>query len=114
MPKVENNNINIYGLTIVNVTTLKVYAYKGKYIFNKSTGKYVVAPDVTVGAAHELVAVAIPNSTNKIGYEITLPSNLPNGKHDLVYLDALVYAGGIRILKKDSGEIIDITNKSEV
>lgn len=117
MPKVETNNINIYGATIVGIASIKVHLFKGKFVFNKTTGDYVDAP--ALGAAgltadHELTATAIPHTDNKIGYEITLPTTLPHGKHDLSYLENLTYKGGIRILKKASGEIIDITNKPGV
>lgn len=111
MPKVQDNNINIYGATIVAVSSLKVYIYKGKYIWDVTAKAFEVAPDVTVGASNLLTAVAIPNSTNKIGYEVTIPTDLPVGYFDLVYLDGLIYKGGLKIHKKGNGEIIDVTNK---
>lgn len=114
MPKIQDDNINIYGATIVAVSSLKVYIYKGKYIWDVTAKEFEAAPDVTVGASNELTSVAIPNSTNKIGFEITIPADLPIGYFDLVYLDGLVYAGGLRIHKKGQGEIIDVTNKDGV
>lgn len=111
MPKIKDNNINIYGATIVAVADLKVYIYSGKYIWDVTAEEFESAPDVTVGASNELTAVAIPNVTNKIGYEITIPDDLPVGYFDLVYLDGLVYAGGLKIYKKTDGEIVDVTNK---
>lgn len=115
MPKVETNNINIYGAAIVGISTIKVHLFKGKWVFNKTTGKYVDAP--ALGAAgltadHEIVNAAVPHADNKIGYEITVPTTLPTGEHDLVYLDSLTYVGGIRLLKRSDGKLVDITNKS--
>ncbi len=89
---------NIYGADIVDIgaSNLKVYIYEGEKIFNLTTGLFVVAPDVTVGADHLVTATAIPDGTNVIGFQLTIPDDLPLGTFDLVFLNLLVYGGGVR------------------
>jgi hypothetical protein len=104
---VGKNVFNVYGATIVTVTSLKVAVYKGKSIFNFTTAKFEDATDISVGAlpADNLVSTtAIPNSTNKIGYEIDL-TGLPVGFFDVVTMDALVFSEAFRIHKAADGQI---------
>lgn len=106
--------IDVYGAAIVGASDLKTYLYKGKYIFNKLSGLYEDSTGIAAGTIdikYELPTEAIPHIDNPIGYKITMPDLLPIGKHDLVYLDGLVYAGGLRVLVKSNPEVIDITNK---
>lgn len=115
MPKVETNNINIYGAAVVGITTVRVHLFKGKWVFNVTTGKYVDAPALGAGgltADHRVVNIAVPHTSNKIGYEVTVPDSLPVGEHDLLFLDNLTYVHGIRLLKTTTGKLVDITNKS--
>lgn len=102
------NVINIYGSVIVGLTTtLKVAVYKGKNIFNWTNKTFEDATAISTGAlpaANLVPTTAIPNATNRIGYEMTL-TNLPVGNYDLVIMDDLVYKEGIRFHKASGGQI---------
>ena len=113
MPRLnEHKTINIYGTSVATAVTPYVYLYKGKYVFDKTQGFYVDAPaHGALDADHRLTIVAVPNGTNPIGYEITIPDEVPIGKHDLVFLNALVYKTGIRIEVKADKTVIDVTNR---
>ena len=111
MAKTGFNVVNIYGSVIVGIASLKVHIFEGQQVFNKTTGKMVIAPALGAGgldANHEIIATAIPHTDNKIGFEMTIPDDLSMGTFDLVYLDALVYKGGVRFNKQADGTIVII------
>ena len=122
MPKIEFKTINIYGSSVAGAASPKVYLYKGKFILDITASEALTpdaavwdaSPDITVGSEHELTIVAIPNVTNPIGYEITIPDFVPVGQYDLAFLDGLVYKTGIRIKRQSDGKIVDVTNKDGV
>ena len=106
--KVGFSVVNIYGSIIVGAAALKVHAFKGQDVFNKTTGKYVNAPALGAGGLdsnHELTATEVPHASNGIGFEINVEA-LPLGLHDIVYLDNLTYKGGIRTRKEADGTIV--------
>ena len=116
--KDEARTINMYGTSIAAAVTPLVYLYKGKYVFDvtaSGTAEIAVWDDapaeVGLGAEHALTIVAIPDATNVIGYEITIPDEVGIGKYDLVFLSGLVYKTGIRIEVKANKQVIDITNR---
>ena len=116
--KSEYRTINMYGTSIATAVTPYVYLYKGKYVFDvTASGTAGIAvwddapAEVGLGAEHRLTIVAIPDATNVIGYEITIPDEVAVGKYDLVFLNALVYKTGIRIEVKAEKTVIDVTNR---
>ena len=116
--KDEARTINIYGTSVATAVTPYVYLYKGKYVFDKTasaTAGIAVWDDAPaeagLGAEHRLTIVAVPDATNTIGYEITIPDEVAVGKYDLVFLNALVYKTGIRIEVKADKTVIDVTNR---
>jgi len=116
--KNENRTINIYGTTVATAVTPYVYLYKGKFVFDKTasgTAGIAVWDDAPaeagLGAEHQLTIVAVPDATNTIGYEITIPDEVAIGRYDLVFLNGLVYKTGIRIEVKADKTVIDVTNR---
>lgn len=100
MANVEKNVFNIYGTSVAAVTTPKVYAYRGEYIWDDSNEiwELVTAAGFTVGSDNELTIEEIPNDTDIIGYSIDC-SNLPVGGFDVVMLDDKTYVTGLRVYK---------------
>ena len=105
---VGKNVVNIYGSAITDTVVLQVAVYKGKAIYNFTTNKFEDVTAITPGAlpAGNLVpTTAIPNTTNKIGYEMNVGDDFPLGFFDLVVMDALVFVQGIRFHKAADGQI---------
>ncbi len=102
------NTFNIYGSVIVALTTtLKVAVYKGAFIFNftdKAFEDVTAISDGALPAANLVPTTAIPNTTNRVGYQMDV-TDVPVGFFDLIVMDGLVHKQGVRFHKAADGQI---------
>lgn len=108
MAKPGNGIINIYGSAVTGATNLYVYLFKGNMVLNTSTEVWEVLP-ITLSASYRFKLENVPNNTNPAGVAVDFDfTKLKYGQFDLVYMDGIVYLGGIRVHVKADGEVVAV------